>query len=415
MPYVNGIYQADERSPLARLYASQKMRAEMDLMNQQRQMQAQRQEVLRNAYTAGGRAPAEVDQINPMMRLLGGQQQAPQANFVQRQQAPDQGLDSVIPQITAIRPQPDIPASFDTKKAMAGLFGMGDLEGAGKISDIQYKADMGGRAGAGGAEKWYGNARLVKGEDGGLYNEIMSNMGNTRLVPAGGATVGKLAVIGQGNQETMVNPYNGEIIKIFTVNPSPNIAAKAAVDEDAEKRAPDLAREIEASKGEGKRRTENEEQTSAINDQLKLVDRLKSLSANPFYGSTLGDRATMGTANKTGVFSDSEKYRNTKNMEMIANRLLVGAKPAGSGNPVASEWEMFGKTISDPSQYPDGKSFAAAIDLYRDVLSGQKRMPDTYRTKGGGKSAPSKYVRTGTNAKGQRIGLLADGTQEVIK
>lgn len=112
------------------------------------------------------------------------------------------------------------PAAFDVDTAVARLRSIGDIETADALLNGEYKQALAGSKAAGKGEKWYGNRQLVKGSDGKMYHQILSDAGNAKLVPIDGDLAGELKQMDLDGQKVWVNSYTGQPVRSFNVSPT---------------------------------------------------------------------------------------------------------------------------------------------------------------------------------------------------
>lgn len=132
MPFVNGQYQADTRSPMQRLFDVQKMQAQMQQLRAQQDLEEQRKRILQESYTPAQDARTEYSFDQP---------QAPQQPVSFAGSAPNiaaaLGI-ADVPQMQAKQIE-GAPAAFDAKAAIDRLYSIGDMEGAQQMEQVQEK------------------------------------------------------------------------------------------------------------------------------------------------------------------------------------------------------------------------------------------------------------------------------------
>ena len=365
MPFQGGSYIPDNTSIMERLYGVRSYQQKLAQMKEQQALEQQRKKIMAEGYQ-----PAQAGQT--VNALTPEQAEANMLGFFQSGGKDPSQLPAATQQIEAK------PASFDSQSTINKLYGVGDIEGADKLIAGDYRQALGNRATSGGSEKWYGNSKLVKGPGGKAYRHVTSSAGGSKLIPLDGDPMGELKLMDLDGKKVWANSYTGEPVREFDVVPTDYQSWQ--MDDNAQAEQARLVEQAKTEgKGAGERSVDGAAQNTDIDKQIGLIDRIAELAEGGFYGSTLGDRARLAGTTATGAGSGSKEYINTKNMQMMARRLLLAAKPKGSGNPTEGEWKMYGETIADPSQYPDAKTYLQALDNYKQVLSGQRPMPEQYR------------------------------------
>lgn len=97
---------------------------------------------------------------------------------------------------------------------------------------------------------------------------------------------------------------------------------------------------------------------------------IEAAIANPagFYTGDIMGKLAGGFLPSVGFVVNPEKLNNTAVLRMYLTQLKLGAKPAGSGNPTPSEWEMYGRTIPDPDTATPGQLVAAYHAYKKQVM-----------------------------------------------
>lgn len=265
MPWQGGTYIQDGRSPLDRLYGYQETMAKMQAMKHQQDLMRERQKILSESLT-----PAQAGSMDVQF----SQQQPAAMSFPQIFQQQLTGgasanmLGAQDPEQVKLTQTEAKPAQFDAESAIARLYGAGDLEGAQSIINDQYKDAMGSRAGAGGAETWAVKGRLVRGQDGQIFEEVASNRGNVKLRPVGGELVGQNQVIRAGGKTYIKDAYSNETREVIDTTMTPDQIA----DND-----PVLQGKIAEAKASGAEKGESDAKGQAAAE-----------SSIPVYDKTLG-------------------------------------------------------------------------------------------------------------------------------
>lgn len=206
MPFVNGIYQPDQSSPLDRLYRfktrqdqMEKAQMEMEQARQQQALAQQRPGILAEYYTPEQEAIA----------ASGPAAYSPDANpadfagqLFMRQQAAQEAR----------------PASFDRDGAINRLYSIGDLEGAEKLINDQYKGAL---IGKGGMEKFGTGGDLIRRPDGSIVKRVYSNAGNFKDIPLEGQKAGQYEYVKAGGRTYVKDPFTNELQEVIDDTPTP--------------------------------------------------------------------------------------------------------------------------------------------------------------------------------------------------
>ena len=231
-------FLADGGGLLSRLAAYRQAKASAPIV-------AERQRILREALTPGQAEEAQISVSpgqDPVEQALRSASQpsrtagllptAGAPTFARPADAPPLVLASAgnpasAPADTGFMPRVDRkvtrearPASFDVDTAVARLRSIGDIETADSLLNGEYKQALAGARAAGKGEKWYANRQLVRGSDGKMYHQILSDAGNAKLVPIDGDLAGELKQMDVGGQKMWVNPYTGQPVRGFAVTPT---------------------------------------------------------------------------------------------------------------------------------------------------------------------------------------------------
>jgi len=91
------------------------------------------------------------------------------------------------------------------------------------------------------------------------------------------------------------------------------------------------------------------------------------------YGGTLWGNIAKGELPKVGININQPKLDNTARVRMALTNIKVGAKPAGSGNPTPSEWDMFALTMPDP-ETANPKQLRSMITALEDIRNRQLKV-----------------------------------------
>lgn len=340
MPFVGGVYQPDQRSPMERLYGFREKEEELRKLREQQAMEAQRKDILAQFYT-------------PEQAAVAGVQ--PQFN----------GTGMMRP----VEAKEGKPASFDVQGAINRLYSVGDLEGAEKLENNQYKSALGNRASSGGAEKWYGNSKTIKGSDGKLYNQILSSAGNVKLVPVDGDLTGELKQMDIGGKKVWINSYTGQPVTEFTV--TPNAYQSWQMDDEAQA---GQAAAVESAKGAAKARTEREQEKEEKAEKAgeavtELNSMVTSLQALP---PTVAGMKWEGLKSYfTG--GDPKIQEALGNIDRISGRMLEFANklPGAATDADRVLFMSSAGVMNDPSATPARKIAAAqsAIGAYNRLIA----------------------------------------------
>lgn len=256
MPFVNGQYVTDNRSPLDRLYGFQQRQAEMQKLAQQQEMMRQRQQILAEAYTPAQegvqaiQAQQFVDPMAPqqsgLAAALGIQPQAEQA-----------------PSFGGFEAQ---PAKFDAESAVNRLYSIGDLEGASAIINDQYKGALSGKAG--GQVKFGTGGDLIRLADGSLVKRLYSTDGSYKDIPIDGQKAGQIEYVKAGGKIYAKDPFTNETTEVIDVTLTPDQVNDAN---------PQLQADIAEAKARGSEKGQSDAKAQAGAE-----------SAIPVYDKTLG-------------------------------------------------------------------------------------------------------------------------------
>jgi len=90
------------------------------------------------------------------------------------------------------------------------------------------------------------------------------------------------------------------------------------------------------------------------------------------YGGDIWGTIAKGVP-KLGFTPNQAKADNTARVRMALTNIKVGAKPAGSGNPTPSEWDMFALTMPDP-ETASPKQLRSMITSLEDIRKRQMKV-----------------------------------------
>ena len=251
-----------------------KLQLEQDALAKKKAMEGQRQNILQQYFQPAVPERQEMETVeNPLARIMAEPKPQMEMSPVEGQQSwsPERAPQS--PLMVAEQQMKTIPgkeAVFDPRGAMGALFGIGDMETAKSISDIEYKQNLMN----GGQEKFNMTGRLIKLPDGSIVERRNSNRGGYQDVPISGELVGQLQKVDLGGVQQLVNPYTGQVIQEADVTSTPYQEFQSSPDRQAE-----LAGAVEQAKVEAKsaaeRSDEERKKTTGVDDQIRLVDQMR--------------------------------------------------------------------------------------------------------------------------------------------
>ena len=264
------------RSPMEYQQERMKRQADIQRMQDEQELMKQRKNILQQFFQPAVAERQELAPVgvNPLAALMQPEQPA---NMVESRFAGvgrPASAGSIIPQYTS-ETIPGKKEVYDPRGAMGALFGIGDIDTAKSIADIEYKQNLIG----GGQEKFNMTGRLIKLPDGSIVERRNSNRGGYRDVPISGELVGQLQKVDLGGVQQLINPYTGEVIREESVTATPYQSFQMSPTSQA-----DVAGAVEKAKVTEKAAAEKSgediKKTSGIDDQLRLVDQMKELVLN---------------------------------------------------------------------------------------------------------------------------------------
>ena len=274
------------------------LQLQKEAMAKQKAMEGQRQNILQQYFQPAVPERQEMETVeNPLARIMAEPKPQMEMSPVDGQQswAPERAPQS--PLMVADQQMKTIPgkeAVFDPRGAMGALFGIGDMETAKSISDIEYKQNLMN----GGQEKYGMTGRLIKLPDGSVVERRYSNRGDYKDTPVSGELVGQLQKVDLGGQQQLINPYTGEVIREEAVTATPYQSFQMSPDAQG-----DVA-EAEAAarkRGEvsGTKEAGAEGKIETLDKTIGLVDQLLS---HP------GRKAATGATFAAGYIPSTEAY-----------------------------------------------------------------------------------------------------------
>lgn len=283
------------RSPMEYQQERMKRQADIQRMQDEQDLMKQRKNILQQFFQPAVAERQELAPVgvNPLAALMQPEQPANmvESRFAGVGRPADAG--SIIPQYTS-ETIPGKKEVYDPRGAMGALFGIGDIDTAKSIANIEYKQNLMG----GGQEKYSMTGRLIKLPDGSIVERRYSNRGDYKDTPVSGELVGQLQKVDLGGQQQLINPYTGEVIREESVTATPYQSFQMSPDAQA-----DVAEAEAAARKRGEMYgTKEAGAESKIETLDKTIDLVGQLLSHP------GRKAATGATFAAGYIPSTEAY-----------------------------------------------------------------------------------------------------------
>lgn len=362
MPFVGGIYQPDQRSPLERLYGFRQKEDELRKLREQQAIEAQRKQIMAEGYT-----PAQEARIE-----YGAAVDAPAFDGeMARMSGP-----FATQQIEAK------PAAFDRDGVINRLYGINDIEGADKLVNAGYKQSLSG----GGIEKFGTGGDLIRGEDGILYKQLYGNRGGTKRIPVDGEKLGAQQVIKAGGRTFIKDPYTNETIEVIESTMTPGERA----DNDVE-----LQSDLSEAKSRGKERGEAAGKAEAGLDTAiatydKTIGIINELVNHP------GRKAATGFSSVVNIVPGTSAYDYKQKLQQLSgqNFLTEIQRMKGQGALSDSEGRRLEAAAAALDAGREEEGFLGELIKLRDEINFYKQRALRKAQKGGAADKPSNRMNS---------------------